>query len=37
MVVTLTFMGTGSQQTLSEPDKQELLNFAQELYQQLYK
>jgi hypothetical protein len=37
MVVMLTFTGTGSQQTLSESDKQELLNFAQELYQRLYK
>ncbi len=33
MVVTLTLMGTGSQRTLSASDKQELLNFAQELYQ----
>ena len=36
MVVTLTFVGTGSQQTLSASDKQELLNFAQELYQRLH-
>jgi len=36
MVVTLTFMGTGSQQTLSSSDKPELMNFAQELYQRLY-
>lgn len=36
MVVTLTLMGTGSQQTLSASDKQELLNFAQELYQRSY-
>ena len=36
MVVMLTFMGTGSQQTLSASDKQELLNFAQELFQRLY-
>ena len=36
MVVTLTFIGTGSQQTLSSSDKQELLNFAQELFQGLY-
>jgi hypothetical protein len=37
MVVTLTFMGSGSQQTLTEPTEQELLSFAQDLYQQLYK
>ena len=37
MVVTLTFMGTGSQQTLTESTEQELLSFAQELHQQLYK
>ena len=36
MVVTLTFVGTGSQQTLSASDKQELLNFAQELHQRLH-
>jgi len=36
MVVMLTFIGPGSQQTLSASDKQELLNFAQELYQRLY-
>lgn len=36
MVVILTLMGTGSQQTLSASDKQELLNFAQELYQRSY-
>ena len=36
MVVMLTFMGTGSQQTLSASEKQELLNFVQELYQRLY-
>ena len=37
MVVTLTFMGTGSEQTLTKSTEQELLRFAQELYQQLYK
>ena len=37
MVVTLTLMGTGSQQTLTESTQQELLSFAQELHQQLYK
>jgi len=37
MVVTLTFMGTGSQQTLIQSTEQELLIFAQELHQQLYK
>jgi len=36
MVVTLTFVGTGSQQTLSASDKEELLNFAQELHQRLH-
>jgi len=36
MVVTLTFMGTGSQQILSASDRPELLNFAQELYQRSY-
>ncbi len=36
MVVTLTFIGTGSQQTLAASDKQELVNFAQELYQRLH-
>jgi len=36
MVVTLTLMGTGSQQTLSASDKQALLNFVQELYQRSY-
>jgi hypothetical protein len=36
MVVLLTFMGTGSQQTLSSSEEQELVNFAQELFQQLY-
>ena len=35
MVVTLTFMGTGSQQTLSQATEQELLSFAQELHQRL--
>ena len=37
MVVILTFMGTGSQQTLTESTEQELLSFAQDLHQQLYK
>jgi hypothetical protein len=37
MVVTLTFIGTGSQQTLSRSTEQVLLTFAQELHQQLYK
>jgi hypothetical protein len=36
MVVILTFMGTGSQQTLSASEKQELENFAQELFQRVY-
>ena len=36
MVVILTFMGTGSEQTLAAPDKQEMLNFAQELYQRSF-
>jgi hypothetical protein len=36
MVVILTFMGTGSQQTLSASEKQELVNFAQELFQRVY-
>ena len=36
MVVTLTFVGTGSQQTLSASEKEELLNFAQELHQRLH-
>ena len=36
MAVTLTLMGTGSQQTLSASDKPELLNFAQGLYQRSY-
>lgn len=33
MVVMLTFMGTGSQQTLSPSNERDLLNFVQELYQ----
>src|SRR5687768_1866094 len=37
IVVTLTFVGTGSQQTLTESTEQELLSFAQDLHQQLYK
>lgn len=37
MVVTLTFMGTGSQEALTESTEHELLSFAQDLYQQLYK
>ena len=36
IVVTLTLMGTGSQQTLSSSEEQELVNFAQELFQRLY-
>lgn len=36
MVVILTLNGTGSEQTLSDSNKQELLNFAQELHQRLY-
>jgi len=35
MVVILTLVGTGSQQTLSTSNEQELLNFAQELHQRL--
>jgi hypothetical protein len=35
MVVVLTLLGTGSQQTLSTSNEQELLNFAQELHQRL--
>ena len=35
MVVVLTLIGTGSQQTLSTSNEQELLNFAQELHQRL--
>jgi hypothetical protein len=33
MVVVLTFSGIGSNQTVTESDREELLNFAQELYQ----
>jgi len=36
MVVTLTFTGLGSQQTVSSSFQQELLNFAQDLHQRLY-
>jgi len=36
MVVVLTLIGTGGQQTLSTSDQRELLNFAQELHQRLY-
>jgi hypothetical protein len=36
MVVTLALTGTGSQQTFLASDEQELLNFAQELYQRSY-
>jgi hypothetical protein len=36
MVVMLTFIGTGSQPTLSSSEGQELVNFAQELFQRLY-
>lgn len=35
MVVVLTLIGTGDQQTLSVSNEQELLNFAQELHQRL--
>jgi hypothetical protein len=35
MVVILTLVGTGSQQTLSTSNEQELLNFAQEIHQRL--
>jgi hypothetical protein len=35
MVVMLTFMGTGSQQTLSPSNERELVNFVQELYQRI--
>lgn len=35
MVVVLTLIGTGEQQALSASNEQELLNFAQELHQQL--
>jgi hypothetical protein len=35
MLVVLTLLGTGSQQTLSTSNEQELLNFAQELHQRL--
>jgi len=37
MVVTLTFIGMGSRQMLSRSTEQELLTFAQELHQRLYK
>ena len=36
MVVILTFTGLGSQETISSASEQELLKFAQDLYQQLY-
>jgi hypothetical protein len=36
MIVILTLIGTGSQQTISQSNKRELLNFAQELHQRLY-
>jgi len=36
MVVTLTFTGLGSQNTVSSSFQQELRNFAQDLYQRLY-
>jgi hypothetical protein len=36
MVVTLTFAGLGSQETVSSSFQQELLNFAQDLHQRLY-
>jgi hypothetical protein len=37
MVVTLEFMGLGSQQTVSAANEQELLDFAQSLHQELSK
>jgi len=37
MVVTLTLMGTGSRRTVSDPTKQELLEFAQSLHGELNK
>lgn len=37
MVVTLEFMGLGTQETVSAANEQELLNFAQSLYQELSK
>jgi hypothetical protein len=36
MVVILTLIGTGSEQNLSDANKQELLNSAQDLHQRLY-
>jgi hypothetical protein len=36
MVVTLTFLGTGDEETVSSPDQRALLEFAQSLYQKLY-
>ena len=36
MVVTLTFLGTGDEETVSSPDQRALLEFAQLLYQKLY-
>ncbi len=36
MMVTLTFTGTGSQESLSPAEQQELLEFAQSLNQELY-
>lgn len=36
MIVVLTLIGTGDQQTLATSNERELLNFAQELYQRLY-
>jgi hypothetical protein len=37
MVVLLTFYGIGDQKTVSSQGSQELLQFAQLLYQELYK
>lgn len=37
MVITLTMMGTGSRQSLSQADEQALLNLMQEVHQRLYK
>ena len=37
MVVTLTFMGHGDKQTILDADQPKMLEFAQMLYQGLYK
>lgn len=36
MVVILTLIGTGNEQTISDANRQELVNFAQDLHQRLY-